>query len=62
MVLGKCFQPLFEHVELFRTVHLRDADPDAVLAASIFHFGEYMVPEAKAYFASRGIPVRPLAE
>ena len=35
---------------------------DAVLAASIFHFGEYTVPEAKAYFASRGIPVRPLAE
>ena len=35
---------------------------DAGLAASIFHFGEYTVPEAKAYFASRGIPVRPLAE
>ena len=34
---------------------------DAVLAASIFHFGEYTVPQAKAYFASQGIPVRPVA-
>lgn len=33
---------------------------DAVLAASIFHFGEYTVPQAKAYFAERGIPVRPV--
>jgi cyclase len=31
---------------------------DAVLAASIFHFGEYTVPEAKAYLAARGIVVR----
>ena len=31
---------------------------DAVLAASIFHFGEYTIPEAKAYMASRGIVVR----
>ncbi|NND66935.1 MAG: imidazole glycerol phosphate synthase subunit HisF [Halioglobus sp.] len=31
---------------------------DAVLAASIFHFGEYSVPEAKAYMAERGIEVR----
>ena len=31
---------------------------DAVLAASIFHFGEYTVPEAKAYMAARGIEVR----
>lgn len=30
----------------------------AVLAASIFHFGEYTVPEAKAYMAARGIVVR----
>ncbi|HEY9034097.1 MAG TPA: imidazole glycerol phosphate synthase subunit HisF, partial [Pseudomonadales bacterium] len=27
---------------------------DAVLAASIFHFGEYTVPEAKRYMAERG--------
>ena len=31
---------------------------DAVLAASIFHFGEHTIPEAKAYMASRGIEVR----
>jgi len=31
---------------------------DAVLAASIFHFGEYTVADVKNYLASRGIPVR----
>ncbi len=31
---------------------------DAVLAASIFHFGEYTVAEAKAYMAEQGIEVR----
>jgi cyclase len=31
---------------------------DAVLAASIFHYGEYTVAQAKALMASRGIPVR----
>jgi cyclase len=31
---------------------------DAVLAASIFHFGEYSVAEAKAFMAARGIEVR----
>ncbi|MBT0569420.1 imidazole glycerol phosphate synthase subunit HisF [Curvibacter sp. CHRR-16] len=31
---------------------------DAVLAASIFHYGEYTVAQAKAHMASRGIPVR----
>ena len=30
----------------------------AVLAASIFHFGEYSIPEAKQYLDSKGIPVR----
>jgi imidazole glycerol-phosphate synthase subunit HisF len=32
---------------------------DAVLAASIFHFGEHTVAEAKAVMATRGITVRP---
>ncbi len=32
---------------------------DAVLAASIFHFGEHTVAEAKAVMADRGITVRP---
>jgi len=31
---------------------------DAVLAASIFHYGEFTVPEAKRYMAERGIEVR----
>lgn len=31
---------------------------DAVLAASIFHFGEYSIPEAKAYMAAQGITMR----
>ena len=30
----------------------------AVLAASIFHFGEYTVAEAKSHMAAAGIPVR----
>ena len=33
---------------------------DAVLAASIFHYGEYTVGQAKALMAQRGIPVRQL--
>ena len=32
---------------------------DAVLAASIFHFGEHTVAEAKAHLAAAGISVRP---
>jgi imidazole glycerol-phosphate synthase subunit HisF len=31
---------------------------DAVLAASIFHFGEYSVADVKHYLAERGVPVR----
>ena len=31
---------------------------DAVLAASIFHFGEFTIGEAKAYMAERGIEMR----
>ena len=31
---------------------------DAVLAASIFHYGEYTVQEAKHYMAQQGIIVR----
>jgi cyclase len=31
---------------------------DAVLAASIFHYGEFRIREAKEYLRSRGIPVR----
>jgi cyclase len=42
--------------------HLYDAvitgKASAVLAASIFHFGEISIPEAKRYLKDRGIPVR----
>src|SRR5512138_2375993 len=31
---------------------------DAVLAASIFHFGEYTVGQAREYLRQRGVPVR----
>ncbi|CEP67575.1 Histidine biosynthesis, HisF [Moorella glycerini] len=31
---------------------------DAVLAASIFHFGTYTIEEAKHYLAGRGVPIR----
>src|SRR5699024_9221049 len=35
-----------------------EAGADAALAASIFHFGEYSIPEVKAYLADRNIPIR----
>ncbi len=42
--------------------HLHDGlvlgKADAVLAASIFHFGEHTVPEAKRYLRARGVPIR----
>ena len=47
-----------------RLEHLADGviegGADAVLAASIFHFGEFTVGEAKQLMAARGIPVRRL--
>jgi len=45
-----------------RLEHLADGvtigRADAVLAASIFHFGEHTVREAKQHLAARGIAVR----
>jgi len=41
---------------------LEEGKADAVLAASIFHFGEYTVEEVKQHRQSRGIPVRLNAE
>jgi len=38
---------------------IRIGGADAVLAASIFHYGEFSVREAKALLASDGIAVRP---
>ncbi len=37
---------------------LEDGCADAVLAASIFHFGDYSVEEAKIYLRKRGVEVR----
>ena len=33
---------------------------DALLAASLFHFGELTVPQLKEYLSERGVPVRPV--
>ena len=45
--------------------HMRDAlthgKADAVLAASVFHYGTYSIRQVKAYLAANGIPVRTLA-
>ena len=45
-----------------KLVHLYEAvvtgKASAVLAASIFHFGEISIPEAKKYLKGEGIPVR----
>ena len=42
--------------------HLREGvvegRADAVLVASLFHFGQHTVPEAKRYLADHGVPVR----
>ena len=44
--------------------HLFDAidqgHADAVLAASIFHYGTLRIADVKAYLAARGVPVRPI--
>lgn len=37
---------------------LTEGMADAALAASIFHFGEYTIEQAKRYLQERGIPVR----
>ena len=40
---------------------VRDGHASAVLAASIFHFGEHTIAEAKAHMAAAGVPVRPVS-
>ena len=37
---------------------LKEGNASAVLAASIFHFGEYSIDEAKQHLAAAGLPVR----
>src|SRR5438094_209784 len=60
-VAEKCFMPLtgggggkLEHLAEV----LLAGRADAVLAASIFHFGEYTVRDVKEFLAEKGIPVR----
>ena len=42
--------------DLYQALVLGKAD--AVLAASIFHYGTYSIGETKAYLKKRGIPIR----
>ncbi|HEU4657434.1 MAG TPA: imidazole glycerol phosphate synthase subunit HisF [Capillimicrobium sp.] len=48
--------------ELPHLAEALEAGADAALAASIFHFGKFSIPETKRYLASVGLPVRPPAE
>ena len=41
---------------------LTEGEADAVLAASIFHYGTYTIAEARRFLAARGIPVRPVQD
>lgn len=38
----------------------KEGKADAVLAASIFHFGEFTIPQAKRFIKEKGINVRPV--
>jgi cyclase len=62
-VVGACGIPVIASGGVGTLDHLVDGvlegGADAVLAASIFHFGEHTVHEAKQLMASRGITVRP---
>jgi cyclase len=42
--------------DLYRV--LSEGNADAALAASIFHYGDFTVGQAKDYLAERGVPVR----
>jgi cyclase len=42
---------------MYEAVH--EGGADAVLAASIFHFGTFRIREAKQYLADRGLTIRP---
>ena len=62
-VTGACGVPVIASGGVGAVEHLAEAalvaGADAVLAASIFHFGEVSVRQAKAHLASRGVVVRP---
>lgn len=54
--LSACLHVTSETASLMRTLAAGGAD--AVLCASIFHYGEHRVREAKRHLAAAGIPVR----
>ncbi|MEY2437437.1 MAG: imidazole glycerol-phosphate synthase subunit HisF [Acidimicrobiaceae bacterium] len=62
-VVGACSIPVIASGGVGTLEHLVEGaiegGADAVLAASIFHFGEHTVREAKELLASRGVNVRP---
>ena len=62
-IAGRCPVPLVASGGVGELDHLvagaRDGAADAVLAASIFHLGEFTVADAKAHLAAAGVPVRP---
>jgi cyclase len=51
---------LLEHFEEALADPPGGGGASAVLAASLFHFGELTVPQLKDYLARKGIPVRPI--
>jgi imidazole glycerol-phosphate synthase subunit HisF len=61
-VSGRVSVPVIASGGVGALEHLYDGlmvgQADAVLAASIFHFRTYTIPEAKAYLRGRGVPVR----
>ncbi|HEV3280570.1 MAG TPA: imidazole glycerol phosphate synthase subunit HisF [Acidimicrobiales bacterium] len=63
-VTSRCPVPLIASGGVGSLEHLaagaRDGGADAVLAASIFHLGEFTVSQAKAYMAAAGVAVRPV--
>ena len=62
-VTGECNVPVIASGGVGTLDHLvegvLDGGADAVLAASIFHFGQHSIREAKEAMAARGITVRP---
>ena len=62
-VTGECNVPVIASGGVGTLDHLvegvLDGGADAVLAASIFHFGQHTIREAKEAMAARGITVRP---
>jgi cyclase len=63
-VVGACGLPVVASGGVGTLEHLVEGaiagGADAVLAASIFHYREHTVAEAKAYLAAAGVAVRPI--